>query len=279
MPGREKLWSEPILDRCMSSGTFILPSDNFYILKYGLVGHGVLVPYKVLLTHVDSYRPYHGVLFLTVLLLGDKIDDVFDIPAVMGCLDRLFPYRDFHRSRFQLLRFRFRIRGVHVKVEIGYYEHVIPEFLLVVFLEMDLRIYGFHYIDHSLGLSVPLLPVGNGFYVFYHLLYIPAVFRNLMENSVKYGGREIKIHVECYAKGDGYCHFSYYDTGKGVPEEHLSKIFERFYRVSEGRTRDDGGSGLGLSIVRNAIAFHKGDVRALNRKGGGLEFIFSLSEK
>ena len=109
------------------------------------------------------------------------------------------------------------------------------------------------------------------------LLY--AVFRNLMENSLKYGGREIKIHVECYAKGDGYCHFSYYDTGKGVPDEHLSKIFERFYRVSEGRTRDDGGSGLGLSIVRNAIAFHKGDVRALNRKDGGLEFIFSLSEK
>ena len=109
------------------------------------------------------------------------------------------------------------------------------------------------------------------------LLY--AVFRNLMENSLKYGGREIKIHVECYAKGDGYCHFSYYDTGKGVPDEHLPKIFERFYRVSEGRTRDDGGSGLGLSIVRNAIAFHKGDVRALNRKDGGLEFIFSLSEK
>lgn len=108
---------------------------------------------------------------------------------------------------------------------------------------------------------------------------IYAVFRNLMENSLKYGGREIKIHVECYAKGDGYCHFSYYDTGKGVPDEHLSKIFERFYRVSEGRTRDDGGSGLGLSIVRNAIAFHKGDIRALNRKGGGLEFIFSLSEK
>lgn len=108
---------------------------------------------------------------------------------------------------------------------------------------------------------------------------IYAVFRNLMENSLKYGGREIRIHVECYARGDGYCHFSYYDTGKGVPDEHLSKIFERFYRVSEGRTRDDGGSGLGLSIVRNAIAFHKGDIRALNRKGGGLEFLFSLSEK
>ena len=108
---------------------------------------------------------------------------------------------------------------------------------------------------------------------------IYAIFRNLVENSVKYAGHGVTLHIECYAKGDGYCHLTYYDTGKGVSEEHLAKIFERFYRISEGRTRDAGGSGLGLSIVRNAIAFHKGDVRALNRKGGGLEFIFSLSEK
>ena len=106
-----------------------------------------------------------------------------------------------------------------------------------------------------------------------------AIFRNLVENSVKYAGHGVTLHIECYAKGDGYCHLTYYDTGKGVSEEHLAKIFERFYRISEGRTRDAGGSGLGLSIVRNAIAFHKGDVRAVNRRDGGLEFLFSLSEK
>ncbi|MBO8444205.1 MAG: two-component sensor histidine kinase [Bacteroidetes bacterium] len=105
---------------------------------------------------------------------------------------------------------------------------------------------------------------------------IYAVFRNLVENSLKYAGDGIRIHLECYAKSDGHYHFTYYDTGKGVNEEHLSRIFERFYRVSEGRTRDAGGSGLGLSIVRNAIAFHGGDIRAVNRKEGGLEFIFSL---
>ena len=108
---------------------------------------------------------------------------------------------------------------------------------------------------------------------------IYAIFRNLVENSVKYAGHGVTLHIECYAKGDGYCHLTYYDTGKGVSEEHLAKIFERFYRISEGRTRDAGGSGLGLSIVRNAIAFHKGDVRAVNRRDGGLEFLFSLSEK
>ena len=109
------------------------------------------------------------------------------------------------------------------------------------------------------------------------LLY--AIFRNLVENSVKYAGDGVTIHVECYAKSEGFCHFTYYDTGHGVKEEHLSRIFERFYRVSEGRTRDDGGSGLGLSIVRNAVLFHGGEIRAVNRKEGGLEFIFSLKEK
>ena len=107
---------------------------------------------------------------------------------------------------------------------------------------------------------------------------IYAVFRNLVENSIKYAGENIRIHLECYARSDDHYHFTYYDTGKGVSEDHLPRIFERFYRVSEGRTRDAGGSGLGLSIVRNAIAFHGGDIRAVNRREGGLEFIFSLSK-
>ena len=105
---------------------------------------------------------------------------------------------------------------------------------------------------------------------------IYSIFRNLVENSLKYAGEGILIHLECYAKIDGHYHFTYYDTGRGVSEEHLSRIFERFYRVSEGRTRDAGGSGLGLSIVRNAVAFHGGDILAVNRSEGGLEFIFSL---
>lgn len=109
------------------------------------------------------------------------------------------------------------------------------------------------------------------------LLY--AIFRNLVENSLKYGGGNLVIHVECASIHDGKCHLVYYDTGKGVGQEHLSRIFERFYRVSEGRTRDDGGSGLGLSIVRNAIAFHNGDITASLRTAGGLQYNFTLSVK
>lgn len=108
----------------------------------------------------------------------------------------------------------------------------------------------------------------------YSLLY--AIFRNLTENSLRYAGHAKSIYVECYNKDEEYAYFRFFDTGTGVPEEHLTRIFERFYRVTEGRTRDGGGTGLGLSIVRNAVLFHHGTISARNRQEGGLEFIFSL---
>ena len=109
------------------------------------------------------------------------------------------------------------------------------------------------------------------------LLY--AIIRNLVENSLKYAGDGVTLHLECYSQIDKLYYFDYYDTGHGVPEEHLERIFERFYRVSEGRTRDDGGSGLGLSIVRNSVVFHGGDIKVMNRQGGGLHFFFTLRRK
>ena len=108
----------------------------------------------------------------------------------------------------------------------------------------------------------------------YSLVY--SIFRNLFENSIRYAGPDIEICAECYNMDDNFCYFRCYDTGQGVEEAHLSRLFERFYRVSEGRTRDGGGTGLGLSIVRNAVTFHQGNITVRNRKEGGLEFLFTL---
>lgn len=110
----------------------------------------------------------------------------------------------------------------------------------------------------------------------YSLIY--SIFRNLMENSLRYAGEGKEIHINCYNEDDEWAFFSVYDNGCGVPEEHLTRLFERFYRVSEGRTRDNGGTGLGLSIVRNAVLFHSGDISVRNRKEGGLEFLFTLKK-
>ncbi|WP_298653570.1 ATP-binding protein [uncultured Proteiniphilum sp.] len=106
------------------------------------------------------------------------------------------------------------------------------------------------------------------------LLY--SIFRNLIENSMSYGGGNIEIVVRCYNENEDTYFFEFYDTGTGVEEKHLVRIFERFYRVNEGRTRKTGGSGLGLSIVKNAVLFHKGSIVAKNRPEGGLRFLMTF---
>lgn len=106
---------------------------------------------------------------------------------------------------------------------------------------------------------------------------LESIFKNLIVNTLLHSGGN-EIHINCYDSHDGYVHITYWDNGKGVSKEHLNKIFERFYRVDEGRARANGGTGLGLSIVRNAVAFHGGTIEASNRKQGGLQFNFTLRE-
>ena len=104
---------------------------------------------------------------------------------------------------------------------------------------------------------------------------IDAIFHNLVTNSLSYsGGRD--IFIELVEETAEYYKFKFSDNGVGVAEEHLNRLFERFYRVDEGRSRKLGGTGLGLSIVKNAVLFHQGNISVRNIPTGGLEFTFTL---
>lgn len=105
---------------------------------------------------------------------------------------------------------------------------------------------------------------------------LESVFNNLIDNSIAYSGGTL-ISIRLVAETDQKITISFCDNGCGVPEEHLPRIFERFYRIDKGRSRAAGGTGLGLAIVKNAVHIHSGTIKAENTQSGGLEFRISFS--
>lgn len=108
------------------------------------------------------------------------------------------------------------------------------------------------------------------------LLY--SVFRNLVDNTLAYAGQDIEIDIECFKEDNMYYYFRYFDTGVGINEEHLPRLFERFYRVDKGRSRKSGGTGLGLAVVKNALMLHGGTITAKKHEPTGLTFEFTIKK-
>lgn len=108
-----------------------------------------------------------------------------------------------------------------------------------------------------------------------NLLY--GIFRNLVDNAIQYAGDGCAIEISATDKGQSYL-FTFQDNGRGVGQEHIDFLFDRFYRVDKGRDRGMGSTGLGLSIVKNAVQFHGGVIQARNLPRGGLKFTFTLNK-
>lgn len=170
---------------------------------------------------------------------------------------------------------------------------------------------GYKLSSNNIHLSISIDPSfsinGNYFLIYY-------LFKNLIDNSIEHGGSNISISIsgikipkmQIVSGNDEACvlpadkklrhrndkvvqekngindneadtyAFVYEDNGKGIPEESLNRVFERFYRVEQGRSRKNGGSGLGLAIVKNAVQFHKGNISVENISTGGVRFKFTI---
>lgn len=97
------------------------------------------------------------------------------------------------------------------------------------------------------------------------------VLINLMDNAIKYTPRGGSVFIRCYRK-DSRLITTIRDTGMGIPQESLSRVFERFYRVDKARSRSQGGTGLGLAIVKHIVESHGGDVYVESEVGKGSTF-------
>ena len=122
------------------------------------------------------------------------------------------------------------------------------------------------------------------------------VLGNLIENGIKYGqakdtarsrvvvsAREVLTldrdgteADELGLQGAGAVEFSVRDFGAGIASEHLTRIFERFYRVDKARSRESGGAGLGLAIARHMVEMQGGTIRAESELGAGSKFVVRL---
>jgi len=101
------------------------------------------------------------------------------------------------------------------------------------------------------------------------------VFLNLLDNAVKYNNEGGSIRVAAF-ESERFVQVDVSDTGIGIPEKAIARIFERFYRVDKARSRELGGTGLGLSIVKHIITAHGGQVWVKSELGCGSTFSFTL---
>ncbi|QHV98288.1 sensor histidine kinase [Spirosoma endbachense] len=104
---------------------------------------------------------------------------------------------------------------------------------------------------------------------------ITQVMTNLIENAIKYGNENGKVIVSL-EEDKKHTLISIRDDGPGIPPEHLSRIFERFYRVEKSRSKDRGGTGLGLAIVKHILNAHKAKITVMSKLERGTTFRFKL---
>lgn len=108
---------------------------------------------------------------------------------------------------------------------------------------------------------------------------IRQVLINLIDNSIKYGKKAGNIVASMYKVDEGHILIEISDEGAGIPEKHLARIFERFYRTEDGRSRYITGSGLGLAICKHIIEAHGQSIHIRSTEGVGTTVGFTLNAK
>ena len=101
---------------------------------------------------------------------------------------------------------------------------------------------------------------------------------NLCDNAIKYNNPDGKVEIQIRQEKDKTL-ISVKDTGIGIPENHQSRVFERFYRVDKSHSKQSGGTGLGLSIVKHAVQYHQGTIELISKENAGTTVTVTLPNR
>lgn len=140
---------------------------------------------------------------------------------------------------------------------------------------VDLAVQRQAFTAQSSGVELNIAPIDPDLYVWGNEDLLLTALRNLMDNAVRYSPAGARVNVAVEAD-DAHIHFHVVDNGVGISSEHIDRIFERFYRVDPARSRETGGTGLGLSLVKHIAADHGGTVSVWSRLGAGSRFTLVL---
>jgi two-component system OmpR family sensor kinase len=123
-------------------------------------------------------------------------------------------------------------------------------------------------LTYSAEVNQPLSIIGNADHIY-------RLISNLIVNGINYTlkGGEVKVVLN---RNENYAIVIVQDTGIGIPQNELARIFDRFYRVSSDRSRNTGGSGLGLAIAQAIVQTHQGKLIVQSELGKGSTFIIQL---
>ena len=126
------------------------------------------------------------------------------------------------------------------------------------------------------GLELTYIPAREDLELFGDKEKLRQVLVNLVHNAIKYTEKgKVELFVE---EENKFARVNVKDTGMGIPEEHLDRIFERFFRVDKARSRSLGGTGLGLAIVKHIIEAHNSKIEVTSKEGEGSKFSFLLKK-
>jgi signal transduction histidine kinase len=150
--------------------------------------------------------------------------------------------------------------------------------------DVDLNLLAQRVVDghqtHAMAAEVELrasIPAGKTIQTCGDAARLQMVLGNLLSNALRHtpAGGEVVVSLAGGSEGE-WTRIEVKDSGEGIPEESLPYVFERFYRADRARSRQAGGSGLGLSIARKLVEAHGGKIRANNRPEGGALIVVEL---